>query len=265
VVSAITTLTGSIAKEAMDGKQPRYVHLPNGAEGAFADLEFMTTIRKDALASIDLLSSGVDPMNDLQVRSFALRVARRFGRFPFPDAVVPWLRPLQNTVNEKYRRPNSALGRAFKSVVELRVECSNWQTAPFDLTLHVILQAGTLPELDEDEVAALPRSLANWLNPSSGVRPGAPKIAERIFRTELGAGTVPSPLERHFLWMAFAEALADHCRPKDSDLVDSEVADAVRQIVGFASSDDDFSLAQYRRSEMLDVDHLSPPSPLEEG
>jgi hypothetical protein len=40
-----------------------------------------------------------------------------------------------------------------------------------------------------------------------------------------------------------------------------DVTQAVAEIVGIVSSDDEFNLAQYRRSERLDLDYLSPPTP----
>ena len=45
------------------------------------------------------IATGVG-MADADIRRFGQRVARRFGRFPFPDEVVPWLTPLTDVARE---------------------------------------------------------------------------------------------------------------------------------------------------------------------
>jgi hypothetical protein len=261
-VARLVRLTGDLEREALAGMQPRYVHLPNSPDAShFVDLEYMTTISKEAVGGTRRIASGVNPDDDMQVRQFGLRVARRFGRFPFPDEVAPWLEPLKKVVKDKHDKPTSSLGQAFRSIVELRVESSNWRSMPMDLTLHVIVKAGTLPEVDFGGGGESDPKLVAWLDPG-GDRVRTPaEIVERLFPN----GTLnesPSALDRQALWMAFAEALANQCRPKGRYQNDDAVAGAVRSVVGLVVSDDEFTLVQYRNSEMLDLDHLSLPTPL---
>ena len=48
---------------------------------------------------------GVDADGD--VRRFGQAVGRKFNRFPFPDHVVDWLRPLEEIAQSKSQRPQS--------------------------------------------------------------------------------------------------------------------------------------------------------------
>src|SRR5262249_6858982 len=67
--------------------------------------------------------------------------------------------------------------------------------------------------------------------------------------------------DAYFLWGAFAEALAAECKPRGKDATDPPVLNAVASIVGQLSSEDEFNLLQMRRSELLDLEYLSPPRP----
>jgi hypothetical protein len=65
------------------------------------------------------------------------------------------------------------------------------------------------------------------------------------------------------LWLALAEAWAARCTPRERDKGEKAIAEAVADGVVAADivSEDEYSLARYRRSEQLDVEHLSPPTP----
>src|SRR5680860_763849 len=85
-------------------------------------------------------------VSDDETRRFSRAVARKFGRSPFPDEVSPWLRPLEEVVSSRTRKAASPEGQALRQVVELRVEATGgWVAAPYDLTLVVIVEPGTLP------------------------------------------------------------------------------------------------------------------------
>jgi hypothetical protein len=135
------------------------------------------------------------------------------------------------------------------------------------LTLVTIVRAGTLPELDEKDQIDPPPSLQRWLRePSGRLRRTSGEIANRIFAHELdpsGTSPIPAPIDRYHLWLALAEAWAAKCAPRGSDKDDAAVAGAVAggEIAADILSDDEYPLARYRRSERLDVEHLSPPAP----
>jgi hypothetical protein len=231
----------------------------------FADLDIIGTLDKNILASTPV-TDGVGPA-DADVRRFGQRIARRFGRFPFPDEVVPWLTPLTDIVTSKYgKETGEAL--ALEQVVELRVEATDgWAAPPYDLTLVTIVRAGTLPEFDEDEQIDPPPSLQRWLRePSGRLRRASGDIANRLFAHKVdttGTTPAPTPAERYHLWLALAEAWAAKCTPRGRDRENPAVAEVVAggEIAADIASDDEYSLARYRRSERLDVEHLSPPAP----
>jgi hypothetical protein len=239
------------ASEARDGKRPRYVHLPQIGDRDFADLDVAMTVSKSHISGLRR-RPGV--LTDKEVRRFAGAVARKYGRFPFPDNVTPWLRPLEDVVSSRVRKPNSPEGRVLEEVVELRVEsASGWGSGPFQLTLCVIVKPGVLPTFQNDELPDLPEGLGLWLYGGSGnlVR-GSAQIAERLLRTT-------DPTERYWLWMAIGDAWAVRCSPP-ADSTETVLA-AVSDLTAEVLTADEFPLTRVRRTEILDLDHLSGPTP----
>ena len=266
VAAPLVRLSDDVRRQAAKGKRPRYVALPAVGDDAFVDLDFIGTLRKESVVSC-WQKSGLGP-DDMAVRTFGRRVARMFGRFAFPDEVVPWLAPLADIVAEKYHKASAGEAQALRHIAEMRVEAARgWTAAPYDLTLAVIVRAGVLPELDEDDQVDVPESLRAWLRtPDGGLRRMSGDIANRLFAAELdssGQTTSPSPVERYHLWLALAEAWAQRCAPRGAARNDATIVGAVRGgfVAGELVSEDEYSLARYRRSEQLDVDHLSPPTP----
>jgi hypothetical protein len=259
-VAPLVYLPERMADEARDGKRPRYVHVPNFGEYAFADLAAIATIEKDELVD---LSHAHGATSDMEVRDFGRRVARRFGRFAFPDEVVPWLRPLEEVVQKKHDR-NSAEGFALRQVRQLRVECpAGWTTgAPYNLTLCIIPRFDALPSLafadDSDDLQEIPisREVRQWLyNDDMTPKATADRIAREIQRSEA------APEDLHWLWLALAQSWAQKCTPARRDQT-PEVMRAVELIDADAVPEDRYSLLRHRHSEELDLDHLSAPPPV---
>jgi hypothetical protein len=244
-------LTMDEAREARDRKRPRYAPLPRVGDQDFADLDLMGTVAKARIASLPRIA-GVG--TDDEVRRFSSDVARKFGRFAFPDEVAPWLRPLETVVTSKARKSSSPEGQALAQVVELRVEASaGWGEAPFELTLCIIVQPDALPTFAGDEIPDRPGELGNWLHDADGelIRSSG-EIAERLAEAE-------DPILRHWLWMALGEAWANRCRPP------ADAPEPVRTAVSHLGAEvvpaDEFPLTRMRRTELLDLEHLSAPTP----
>lgn len=239
------------ARDARDGKRPRYAHLPQLGDRDFTDLDVIGTVAKGQVAAF-ARTQGV--ASDEEIRRFAGAVARKFGRFAFPDEVVPWLRPLEEVVSSKTRKPSSPEGKALAEVVELRVEAANgWGSDPYELTLCVIVQPGTLPTFPDDDIPPLPVALDTWLHNAEGeLRRSSGEIAARL-------ENAADPADRHWLWMGLGEAWERKCDPGSnaSEAVRTAVADLVAEVVPA----DEFPLTRVRRSEVLDLDHLSQPTP----
>jgi hypothetical protein len=239
------------ASEARDGKRPRYAHLPQIGERDFADLDVIMTVAKSHISGLRR-QPGV--LTDEEVRRFTRALVRKYGRFPFPNDVTPWLRPLEEVLSSRVRKPNSPEGRVLEDVVELRVEAaSGWSSTPFGLTLCVIVRPGALPTFPNDEMPGLPEGLRSWLYGGTGelVR-GSVEIAERLLSTT-------DPAERYWLWMALGDAWAVRCRPPEDSL--PTVLAAVSDVTAEVITADEFPLTRVRRAEILDLDHLSSPPP----
>lgn len=229
---------------------PRFVHLPVHGETCFADLGRIHALDKPQLVG-SRTTAGIDFDDDASVRTLALAIGRWFSRFAFPDEVVPWLRPLLQTVREKYSKSQSPLGQVLQDVVEIRIEAQHWSALPLELVLHVIVKAGVVPTIDDPGVGLVPQAAFD----PDGQIVGPADLAELITKAD-------SSETRAALWPMLAESLARLCRPSTRDLEEPIVANAVSEVVGEFWTDDEFPLSKYRKSELLDVDYLSAGYPL---
>lgn len=224
---------------------PRYLQFPHLAESLYLDLSHVFSVQKRRLSP----GLGRTPIPDSLQRKLSNTIARWFGRFPFPDEVVPWLQPLEKVIRDKHDRPASAIGRVLQEVVEIRVE-SNWgDVANREVTLHFILKSGAITPVDffsEDGESRFNSDLS-LLRQTHGT--DLTKVAESILAAQ--------PQEKTELWTLFADLLAERCRPSATELQNSAVRNAVNSILSRVCDDHDFTLAEWRRSERLDVDYLS--------
>ena len=231
-------LRGALKKE-----NPRYPLVSSVDGGLFADLAQITSVAKDSFREAPVPQT-YGPENAQEAREFGLAVGRWFGRFAVPDEVQPWLMPVQNLIRSKYDKPASPLGQVLQHVSEVRVEAEDWGALPVSLTLHVIVKAGDIPTIPEDADFSAVGSLPSDLD---GV------CSAILIET--------NPVRLAMLWAAFANVLASKCSPRTKDAEDPAVGDAVRDITGELSADDEFPLSRVRKSEQLDIDFLSEPTP----
>lgn len=228
--------------EAAAGKRTQYVAVPQFGAGYFADLDGITTVYKSALLPCTR-TAGVK--TDNEVREFAFSVARRFGRFAYPDAVVACLRPLTDAIRSKARKEQSPMGRALAAVHSFRLSCEDWSRTPHELTLIVVIKAGAVP-LDPDEVG----DAAAGLDPPTGENLG-PQIAEYARLLDQPKVTAS---ERYYVWQYLAEAWALQCQ---AEATKRGLADSIASVTAELVSTDDFSLSRFERTEALDLDYLS--------
>ncbi|CAN5166940.1 hypothetical protein BH09ACT5_BH09ACT5_03810 [soil metagenome] len=250
VVAVVRKLSHEKAAEAANGSQPRYVPLPRLGVNYFADLDHIATIAKSEVMRLDVQQGLSDHVSE--ARKFSARVGRRYSRYAFPDVVAPWLSPLRSIVSSR-ATAEDALKKAADLILELRVQPTSWDEVPVDLTLHVILAAGELPELFEELAVPSPEIAAHFNVPRK------PKyIAELLFPAD---GERPTGDDRQYLWDQFGDALARLCVPSNRDRAIPGVSEAVRSVDALVASMDDFTLLQYRKSEQLDLAHLSYAEP----
>jgi hypothetical protein len=249
-LARVVELDGSERAQAATETNPRLVPLPCLDESHFADLCFIESREKSDLVG-SAYTPGIDLGDEQVKRDFSLSVTRWFGRFPFPDEVVPWLRPLEQVVREKYRK-QSPLGELLREiVVEIRVEeAGQWSQTPYKIDVHTIVRAEALPTLPDDipDVSDFVQKLRE-----SDDRVKAPAaLAELLAATD-------DIHERHHVLYALAESLAALCKPANLDRQPEAVTTAVATIEWHLWGDDEFPLARIRKSEPLDLEYLSEP------
>jgi hypothetical protein len=232
-----------IHRTAVNKENPRYPLIATADGGYFADLAQIVSVPKGQLEGPPSRHSlSLEDARD--AREFGLAVARWFGRFAVPDEVQPWLEPVQSLIRSKYDKPASPLGQVMQQVTEVRVEAEDWSVLPVSLTVHVIVKAGSVPTIPEDadlsQIGTLPSDLD--------------AICAAILVEQ-------DPVRRTMLWATFADALASRCSPRTKNAEDPVIRDAVQSIKGELSSDDEFPLSKVRRSEQLDIEFLSDPTP----
>jgi hypothetical protein len=254
-LAQVVELDGTKRAEAATGTNPRLVPLPVLGEKYFADLCFIESRLKDDLVGLvvgRLVAPGID-LDDEQVkRDFTLSVTRWFGRFPFPDVVVPWLRPLERVVREKYRKQSSLGELLRKVIVEIRIEeAGQWRQPPYTLEVHTIVRAEVLPTLDDNASPVTDDFLGTLREPDDDVRSPA-------WLADIYARTTEAQQRPHVLH-ALAESFADLCEPASQYAEDEAVMSAVTAVEWQLWSDDEFPLARVRKSEPLDLEYLSEP------
>ncbi|MET3769367.1 hypothetical protein ABIB15_002063 [Marisediminicola sp. UYEF4] len=232
-----------VRRGALKKVNPRYPLVSAVNEGLFADLARLTSVEKRAIVDASIVSK-LEIADARDAREFGLAVGRWFSRFAFPDEVQPWLAPVQELIRKKYDSSQSALGRLLQDVTEIRVEAPSWDSLPVAIKLHVIVKAGVVPTIPEDQDLSGLGHLPNDLD----------ALCQAILNEE-------DVIRRAVLWSAFPDALAQRCSPKGRDAENPAVRDAVDSVEGELSSDDTFSLSSFRRSEQLDIDFLSDPMP----
>jgi hypothetical protein len=261
-VAPVVELQGDLAGLAKSGRISRFLVLPGAGQNHFADLGVVASVGKAHAGSLEHIV-GLEPEGAEQFRQ---AVGRRYTRFPFPDAVVPWFSPLSTLAQSKSPKPTSPEGWAFSRVVSLRVEAiDGWSTPPYVLRLLVVVAGEEMPPLSAADELPRPLSQAvqSQIFDSQGNRVGAHRLAELLTSEGTNAD------DRVHLWQYLGEAWVARCHPSDKDLkkLPPDVADEIRTAVAGGEIDvevlteRDLAVDRYLRSAALDLDHLSLPLP----
>jgi len=231
--------------------------VPNAGDTWFADLTRIGAIRKSYAARCGH-RRGVT--SDEESSRFARLVGRKSSRFPFPNDVTYWFKPLEDVAASKHDKLLSAEGRVFNLVEELRVgSAKSWSEAPHELTLLVVLKRDVLPVFQDNEYPDITSKIEGKIRPQGKLRP-TDQLATMLEESH-------DPVERYWLWQALAEAWAAKCQPKQSDLKYLDPQTQARVVSAIADGEiafelttvDELSMYDYIRTEMLDLDYLSPP------
>lgn len=229
-------------REALSGRRTQYLALPRIGQEFFADLDGITTVMKTALLSSERVR-GVE--TDQEIREFAFSLARRFGRFAYPDDVVDCFKPLTEALRSKARKENSPLGKVLADVHSFRVQCDDWSTEPYALTLMVVLEPAAVTS-DLDDIGDCPEELIRLGNKATGERVSA-------YATYLSRGN-RNQTERYFGWQLLADAWAQRC---EETATARDITGVVSSVTAQLTSTDEFPMSQYLATESLDLDYLS--------
>lgn len=232
-VAVLVELAEATAAEARNGDRPRYAWLPGLGDFWFTDLDQVMTVEKAALAGRQA-ERGV--RTDREQDAFGAAIARKFGRFAFPDDVHLTLADVQARWKSRHRRAASPEGGALQRVRQIRVEADpSWQVAQFDVNLVFVLGAGDLPVFEEPVDPST--DLVAW---AASAAPGPPELAARLREAV-------EPEDVVWLWDRLAEAWAAACAPRG----------AVNQVTAEVVCADEYTIDRYWRSHRLDLDYLS--------
>jgi len=216
------------------GASPRFVAVPRAGTNAFVDLDLVMTVTKERLAGCERYPGVV---GDEEIRQFGQSVARKFGRYPFPDAFARSVRRLRGRVLDKWNKPDSAEGRALELISQIRAHAEpSWDADGVSVELTFIARPGTIPTLLD------PPSPSDELRAWWGPGRGPAQVAERL----LGAAT---PDDQAWCWARLGDAWAACCDPEEN----------ITSITGEVLGADEYSIDRYWSSEPLDLDYLSGP------
>lgn len=225
------------ARRYAEGESPQYVAVPAVGPDSFADLDRIMTVDKRLIIKCRHgVGVGAEPED---VRRFAQAVARKFGRYPFPNYFIESVEPLRSRILRRWDKPTSPEGQVLDDLVQIRVQPVPIEkpTSDTDLTLVFIMRQGSLPILADPPVPS--QKIIEWL--------GTPKPPSEIARELVNQATGQD--DKSYLYNKLAEAWAALC------LLNSPI----RSISGEMISEDEYVLSDYWKSERLDLDQLSGP------
>ena len=249
-VAPIVQLDDERAEQARVGRRLQYVPLRHHDVMKFADLGHIVTISRDQVdgcQTTDQIETGIADLKD--ERLFRSLVGHRFSRFPFPDQVTEWCRPLTDTVAPKARHADTkAEGARLNEIKEIRCTVlRNWSQPPFDLQLDFLVEPGVLPEPDRELTSQEKRELNAMSAASLAAKIG--ELAQPQTVEDEGEAT-----KRLFAWQRLTEQWVESCNHKYSP----EKNDGIKVHGNAQVWDlDEYPYSHVLSSERLDLDYLS--------
>jgi hypothetical protein len=235
IVAVVEERDPTDASRAWRGNLPRLAGLPWLSPTAVADLSNVTTIERSLLIGTQRIATP----DAHQRAQFSEILGRFYHRPAIPDQVIKALEPLQTKAKDKHDSPESAVGRRFNDLYEIRILLEPDVDDPCpDVTLLFLLEKTDLPPLprgvdvDHDEVDTLVR------------RRDIDSVSRAIDVTE-------SALEIRHLWWAWAEFWASKVRARAATL------EGVGEIAIEVWSTSEISYERASAAVLLDLSYLS--------
>ena len=150
-LAPLVQLDDDDASQGRRGRMTRYAHVPAFDDGSyFADLDRITTVETGALL-LQERTAGLS--DDEQRKAFARAVARKFGRFAFPDDLYESLSKWRKHVVAKYDREHSPEGTLYRKAEDVRISATPaWDADTISVVVTVLFQPGFLPPIDPEAV-----------------------------------------------------------------------------------------------------------------
>lgn len=117
-VCPMVTVDAKRIEDIARGQAPRYGFLSETPEGVVVDFSRTMSITKELLVSWKRQRGCKDERQQLE---FARALEAFFGRFAFPDDFVASVVSLRKAILSKYPKADSDLGKAMRSIREIRV------------------------------------------------------------------------------------------------------------------------------------------------
>ncbi|WP_455137670.1 hypothetical protein [Thermophilibacter sp.] len=235
------------ARLAATGRQSRFVPIKLDGQELFVDLSFVATLDRACMEAIDCVAAAPSQREERMVRD---SLSRRFGRFPFPNEVVDWCRPLQKRLVSKARRSGNQ-GELIRKITCIRIEDEGSWEGPdvYRLSLSFLVEPGVLPTI-EDENEGISDNLAR-LRDESDINARSEAIADCLVSAHKRH---LNSMEVCWLWQGLVDGWVAQCNKAYGKL------GRVSRVVGQAEvvPEDEYTFDRYRRSEQLDLDFLSP-------
>ena len=218
------------------GDSPRYVPVPLAGDNVFADLDRIISVHVALLEECDHYHGLPD--DPRAASQFGKAVARKFGRYPFPNDLALAVEALRTRILEKRNKPDSPEGRVLLQMIQIRAEAlPAWSANPVDVFLVFIMRRGFMPPFEPD--AAASDELVAWL-PNHLDSPV--EIASRL------DGDL-SAKDRSLVLRSLVNSWSRLCKP----------VGVVRSLEGEMVGEEEYTVERYWNSESLDLDYLSGP------
>lgn len=147
-LAGVVTLVGNMALEALRGRRPRFVALPDLGPDCFADTSLLVSAEKSILLGAGRISAVT---SDASRRRFAEGIGRAFERSALPDDLVLALNGLTQRIKQKHDK-DSPEGRALRLLEDIRIRGFPSWTAD-EINVRVLFCP---PTQDEAEVCMAP-------------------------------------------------------------------------------------------------------------
>lgn len=125
-------------KEIANGRFPSLTTLEHPpAEGMFVDLARIMSVSKPLMAAWERREGFTATERAIR---FAAAIERKMGRFAFPDDFDKATKPFQERVRERHNRPDSPVGKIYRSIDQFRFFATpHWEADAVEVTMLAVL------------------------------------------------------------------------------------------------------------------------------